>query len=290
MNYWSQPANYWFQPMNYWLHPMNYWLQTNNVDINIDLPLPYKITHLQRKELFNHNWQLEEDKTPFFIKYGYNYSFNGIPKDNRTDIMKQTWDFIKKNYTFDNNELILNIVNHKDTFKNATSRKFKLDLFDFFKDKKYKKMKVLELGACHGDTTRIFSEIFDKVYAVDRSDDNVKLIKDKCKDVNNVKASIMDVTNDTWNFPQVDVVFVDASHDYPQVAIDIQKTIDYFDNPILVFDDYGNPNNLSIRTSIDEKIKEGKVKINKKIGEDVGYKTKSGWEMIDREGVICNVI
>ena len=269
---------------------MNYWLQTNNVDLNIDLPLPFKLTHLQRKELFNYNWQLDEDKTPFFIKYGYNYSFNGIPKDQRTDMMKQTWDFIKNNYTFDNNELILNIVNHKDTFKNATSRKFKLDLFDFFKDKKYKKMKVLELGACHGDTTRIFSEIFDKVYAVDRSDDNVKLIKDKCKDVNNVKASIMDVTNDTWNFPQVDVVFVDASHDYPQVAIDIQKTIDYFDNPILVFDDYGNPNNLSIRTSIDEKIKEGKVKINKKIGEDVGYKTKSGWEMIDREGVICNVI
>ena len=108
----------------------------NDVDINFLSP-HYRMSHLPRKDLLSYNWQLDEDKTPFFIKYGYNYSFNGIPKDNRTDIMKQTWDFIKKNYTFDNNELILNIVNHKDTFKNATSRKFKLDLFDFFKDKKY---------------------------------------------------------------------------------------------------------------------------------------------------------
>ena len=61
---------------------------------------------------------------------------------------------------------------------------------------------------------------------------------------------------------------------------------DYFDNPIIIMDDYGNPNNRNIRMSIDEKIKEGKIKIHKKIGEDVGYKTKAGWEMIDREGVI----
>ena len=269
--------------------PMNYWLQVNGVDVNLDLPLPYKITHLQRKELFSYNWQLEEDKTPFFIKYGYNYSFNGIPKDQRTNIMKQTWSLIEKNYTFDKNELILNSINHKDTFKNATSRKFKSDLFEFFKDEKYKKMKVLELGACHGDTTRVFSEIFEKVYAVDRSEDNVKLIKEKCKDVDNVESSVMDVTNDVWEFPQVDVVFIDASHDYPQVAIDIQKSIDYFDNPIIILDDYGNPNNRNIRNSIDLKINEGKIKIDTFIGEGAGFKTKSGWEMIDREGVICNV-
>jgi len=267
--------------------PMNYWLQTNNVDINLDLPLPYKITHLQRKELFSYNWQLEEDRTPFFIKYGYNYSFNGIPKDQRTNIMKQTWDVIKKNYTFNENELILNNVNHKDTFKNATSRKFKSDLFNYFNDTKYKKMKVLELGACHGDTTRVFSSIFEKVYAVDRSKENVNLIKEKCKDVNNVDCSVMDVTNDSWEFPNVDVVFVDASHDYPQVAMDIQKVIDYFDNPIIILDDYGNPNNTNIRNSIELKVKEGVIKMDTYIGEQQGFKTKSGWVMNDREGVIC---
>ena len=31
--------------------------------------------------------------------------------------MKQTWDLVKHNYTFDDNELLLNSVNHKDTFR-----------------------------------------------------------------------------------------------------------------------------------------------------------------------------
>jgi len=203
--------------------------------------------------------------------------------------MKKTWDLVKHYYTYNETDRLLNLVNHKDTFKNATSKKFKLDLIEFFKDDKYKEMSVLELGACQGDTTRIFSELFKKVHAVDRDPENIQILKQKCKDVDNVEVSIMDVTNDTWNFPQVDVVFVDASHDYPQVAIDIQKCIDLFDNPIIILDDYGNPNNRNIRNSIDDKIREGKIKVDTKIGEDVGFLTKSGWKMIDREGVICKV-
>tara|TARA_Y100001938_G_C8001266_1_gene384847 strand:- start:103 stop:1026 length:924 start_codon:yes stop_codon:yes gene_type:complete len=267
--------------------PMNYWIQMNKVDLNIDLPLPYKITHLQRKELFSHNWQLNEDKTPFFIKYGYNCSFNGIPKDQRTNIMKQVWDLVKDNYTFDESKILLNSVRHKDTFKNATSKKFKSDLIDFFRDDKYKDMKMVELGCCQGDTTKVFSSLFKEVYAYDWSEENIQEVRNKCGD--NVYSEVMDVTKDEWKFPKADVVFVDASHDYPQVAIDIQKTLDYFDNPILILDDYGNPNNKNVRKSIDDKIKEGKVKIIRKIGEGIGYKTKSGWEMVDREGVILNV-
>ena len=92
-----------------------------------------------------------------------------------------------------------------------------------------------------------------------------------------------------WNFPKADVVFIDSSHDYSQLMVDIEKVISYFKNPIIILDDHGNPNNTSIRRSIDEKIKDGKLKIHKIIGEYPGFKTKSGWSMIDREGVICNV-
>tara|TARA_Y100000310_G_scaffold339161_1_gene431005 strand:+ start:618 stop:1970 length:1353 start_codon:yes stop_codon:yes gene_type:complete len=264
--------------------PINYWIQKNEIELNTLPHVMWMCSHLHRKEMFSHNWQLNEDTTPFFIKYANNWMFNGVPKDQRSDLMKQTWELVKHNYTFDETELLLNSVRHKDTFKNATSRKFKLDLIEFFKNDKYRKMTVVELGACQGDTTKIFGSLFKEVYAVDRSDTNIEEVIKKCGD--NVHCEVMDVTNDVWKFPNADVVFVDASHDYPQVAIDIQKCIDYFENPIIILDDYGNPNNRNIRTSIDDKIREGKVKIHKKIGEDIGFKTKAGWEMIDREGVI----
>ena len=266
--------------------PINYWVQKNNVELKFLSHALWMCSHLHRKEMLSHNWQINEDKTPFFIKYANNWMFNGIPKDQRTSLMSQTWELVKNNYTLDDTEFLLNSVNHKDTFKNATSRKFKKDLIEFFSDDKYKDMSLVEHGACHGDTTKIFSSIFKKVYAYDWAQENVDRIKKKCTNCDNVEVTVMDVVKDEWKFPEAQVVFVDASHDYPQVAIDIQKTLDYFDNPIIIMDDYGNPNNRNIRVSIDEKIKEGKIKIHKKIGEDVGYKTKAGWEMIDREGVI----
>ncbi len=78
--------------------PLNYWLQMNDIQMNLELPLIYKLTHIHRKDMFSYNWQLDEDKTPFFIKYGQIWGFSGLPKDQRTSIMTQTWDLVKENY------------------------------------------------------------------------------------------------------------------------------------------------------------------------------------------------
>ena len=43
-------------------------------------------------------WQLNEDNIPFFIKYGNLWRYNGFPKDQRTQIMKDTWEMVKGNY------------------------------------------------------------------------------------------------------------------------------------------------------------------------------------------------
>lgn len=78
--------------------PLNYWLQINNIDVKTDLPMAYKLTHMHRRDLFGYNWQLNTDQTPYFIKYGYNWIFNGIPKHDRSQVIEQLWNFIKHNY------------------------------------------------------------------------------------------------------------------------------------------------------------------------------------------------
>ena len=77
----------------------NYLLQTQNINVNYDLPDSLFLTHLHRFDWLGHNWQLGNDQTPFFIKYGYIWFYSGFPqRGDRYNLMKQTWDFVKENY------------------------------------------------------------------------------------------------------------------------------------------------------------------------------------------------
>ncbi len=46
---------------------------------------------MHKKEMFSHNFQDGDDKTPFFIKYSWVWHFTGFPIEQRTEIMKNTW-------------------------------------------------------------------------------------------------------------------------------------------------------------------------------------------------------
>ena len=57
------------------------------------------LTHLNRFDWFGHNWQLKEDNTPFFLKYGYIWFYSGFPnRGDRENLMSQTWNIIKNQY------------------------------------------------------------------------------------------------------------------------------------------------------------------------------------------------
>ena len=81
--------------------PLNYFIQMNNIKVDF-LPQTFRLSHLHRREALRHNWQMDnteyEDKTPFFIKYGYIWVFSGFGKEHRNDLMKQTWEIVKGKY------------------------------------------------------------------------------------------------------------------------------------------------------------------------------------------------
>jgi len=78
--------------------PFNYWLQMQGIELNLDMPITWKLTHLHRKQMLGHNWQVGSDKTPFFIKHGHVWFFTGFEKMQRTRLMTQVWNSIKGMY------------------------------------------------------------------------------------------------------------------------------------------------------------------------------------------------
>jgi hypothetical protein len=76
---------------------LNYELIKNNVKVKY-LDPRWNLFSIHKKNMFQHNWQLKQDTIPFFIKYSYIWHFTGFPIENRTDIMKQTWELTKHLY------------------------------------------------------------------------------------------------------------------------------------------------------------------------------------------------
>jgi len=264
--------------------PLNYVLQINNIDVNMDLSIAFKLTHMHRKELFQTNWQLGESDIPHCIKYGRNFHFNGIPKDQRTRIMGQVWDMVGHEYQDD----VLEKVLHKDKAKFTTSRRFKQDLIDYFGDQ-YKDKKIVEIGCSQGMSTRALAELFKSVQAVDLDDWNLKQARHICMGVDNVQFKKFDLYKDDWNLSKSEIVFIDAGHEYHQVISDIENSIKYIEPDIIVFDDYGHPTSTGVKTAINEKINDGTLELIKYIGHPAGTKLNDKLTIIDWEGIICKV-
>ncbi len=277
--------------------PLNYWLQKNKVDIKTDLSLSWKFTHMHRKELYFHNWQLKEDFRPFFMKYGYVWNFSGFEKNKRTELMSKIWNDVKHNY---NEDYFMNKVVHKNIDKDTTSRKFKEDILEMFYNKKlilndietsFKELTLLELGCNRGYTTRVFAECFKKVIAVEHKIENLEIAKESCSDVDNVEFIHANVY-DNFQLPKAHVVSVDAGHNHDQVCYDIDRCVNELDKPILIFDDtcpklYPNGEvGTTIGTAISEKCNENKIVIHKFIGEYKGYESGNGKSLLGREGMI----
>ena len=279
--------------------PFNYWLKINNIEVNTSLPFMYNLTHMHRKNMLQHNWQLGDDKIPYFIKHGYVWKYNGIPKNERTKLMKQTWDLVGHFYsdkdTIDN--LMQNIPDKKD-FNKTTSLKFKKDLWDYFINNKNinnKEMKILELGTNHGYTTRILSPLFKKVSTFDKFDENLHRAKMINYDFSNIDYYKVDIYAEQWPFVEFDVAFIDCMHTYETVKHDIMNVLNLSNGKevYFVFDDYGlnwGANAGQVKQAVDEFVNNDTIEIVKEIGHPKGTLVAKDSVLGAVEGLICKKV
>jgi len=76
---------------------LNFMLRKHNIKIK-HIPPTWNLFSIHKKDMFKHNWQLNEDMTPFFIKYAYIWHFTGFGIEDRIKLMSQVWNQYKSYY------------------------------------------------------------------------------------------------------------------------------------------------------------------------------------------------
>jgi|AACY02.7.fsa_nt_gi Protein-L-isoaspartate carboxylmethyltransferase len=109
------------------------------------------------------------------------------------------------------------------TYAATTSSKFRNDLLRIFPLNVSATMSILELGTHSGITTAFFADIFAHVIAVDRDVGHLQRSRQTIGERRNVAFFSLDLYQETWSqllSNIIDVVFIDAAHDYVSVMSD----------------------------------------------------------------------
>lgn len=138
-------------------------------------------------------------------------------------------------------EELLNKVPEKYRYRNTTSKKFKLDIYNFFNKSEFKELSCMEIGCDKGHTTLILSKLFKQVYAINDTDTSDAQKFCNSNGSSNVEFFLQDVYK--YGLPDVvvDVIMIDAVHTYEAVKMDIENSLKLRSNnkKYLIFDDTG---------------------------------------------------
>ena len=184
---------------------------------------------------------------------------------------------------------ILNGIPDKTQEKNTTSLKFKKDLIEYLGDD-YKDKICLEIGTNKGYTTRILSFLFKKVITCENNQNLLEFAKEINKDRDNIEFIKKDVYGTTWDFEDIDVVFIDCDHEINSVLSDINNSINLCksgEELLIIFDDYGLDNPWKgVKEAISQYEDNPHFKIIKEIGQPKGWNYKSGKFLRENEGTL----
>lgn len=166
------------------------------------------------------------------------------------------------------------------------SDKMRYDIYMFFKNSHYK---IAEIGSHKGYTTKILSNIFSQVYAVDNHIEWTNMNKEFNKDSTNIEYILLDIYKNDWNVlpNDIEVSFIDANHDYESCKSDIVNSIKIFKNiKYFIFDDYGVwP---GVKKIVDELIQNKTLLFERFIGKN-NVLGPNGIVENTHEGIICKL-
>lgn len=194
-------------------------------------------------------------------------------------------------------EVLKEINEDKNQNLSTTSFKFKEDVWKFFQG--FNDKVAVEFGTNKGQTARLLSYLFKKVYTVNIND-NAEAIQ-----LNGDRENITFISNfDLYTAKalpiteEVSMFFVDGGHRYEEIITDINRitSMNCAQDCYLLFDDYGSTTNPGIKQAVNYAKEMGALEVLEFIGHTQGHNfgnaVKGGPDRIlaDYEGVITKII
>tara|TARA_R110002153_G_C13229363_1_gene489634 strand:- start:522 stop:1106 length:585 start_codon:yes stop_codon:yes gene_type:complete len=190
-------------------------------------------------------------------------------------------------------QLLEEIGEDKTQNMTTTSFKFKRDIWEFFQG--FEDKIAVEFGTHRGQTTKILSHLFKKVYTVNNQD-NVEA-KKLNENIQNIEyISNFDLYSDNpLSITDIDVFLIDAGHKYFNVIADINRALSmkYNKECYIIFDDYGlKCHSKHVKRAVDQALNQKALTKVKGIGHSKGHSFKQGnpeYTLEDSEGLITKI-
>lgn len=194
-------------------------------------------------------------------------------------------------------EILDEVAEDKKDNLSTTSFKFKTDLWNFFSQMPESRLlNCVEFGTHKGQTTRLLSFLFKKVYSINlpkHFSEATELNRDR----NNIKFVPMDLYQDdldeNFTHDPVNVFLIDAGHDFNQVLSDFARTLNFKTddrNPVYyIFDDVGLIKDVA--NAVQQLIRIGKLEKVAFIGHlpNHSFQSHPPKVLFDHEGVILKL-
>ena len=190
-------------------------------------------------------------------------------------------------------QLLEEIGEDKTQNMTTTSLKFKRDVWEFFQG--FKDKTAVEFGTHKGQTTKILSHLFKKVYTVNNQDNaEAKSLNENIQNIEYISNFDLYLDN-PLPITNIDVFLIDAGHKYTHVISDINRAVSMECNKecYIIFDDYGlKCHSEHVKRAVDQAINQNILTKVKGIGHSKGHSFKqedSQYTLEESEGLITKI-